>query len=42
VLPNVPAFVGLHLYTQAWASAPGQNAAGVITSNGLSMFVGSS
>jgi hypothetical protein len=39
-IPNVPAFVGVHLYLQAWTGAPGVNAAGFIVSNGLDWKIG--
>ncbi|MCK5943175.1 MAG: hypothetical protein KAI24_14440 [Planctomycetes bacterium] len=34
-LPNDPALVGVHLYAQAYAFAPGQNPLGVVVSNGI-------
>jgi hypothetical protein len=40
-LPTAVEFVGAHLFAQAWAPAPGANAGGALTSNGLSLFVGS-
>jgi hypothetical protein len=39
-LPNNPAFVGLHLYLQAFAIAPGANPGQIIASNGLDWIVG--
>jgi len=39
-LANVPALLGLQLFLQAWAPAPGANAAGVIVSNGLEWRLG--
>ena len=41
VIPNLAALVGLHLFAQAWSPAPGANVAGVVLSNGISLFVGS-
>jgi probable HAF family extracellular repeat protein len=40
-IPLFPGLVGLHVYLQAWSAATGQNAAGLITSNGLDLTVGS-
>jgi hypothetical protein len=39
-IPNNAALVGFHVYLQAWAWAPGANAANVIVSNGLDWQVG--
>jgi hypothetical protein len=39
-VPNAAQLVGLHLFVQTGAPAPGQNAAGVVVSNGVSLFVG--
>lgn len=40
LLPNSTALLGLQLSAQAWAPAPRANAAGVIVSNAVSLFVG--
>lgn len=39
-IPNALALVGVHVYMQSWAPAPGQNFAGVIVSNGLELAIG--
>jgi hypothetical protein len=39
-LPNVSAFLGLRLFAQGFAFAPGANAAGVLTSNGVALVLG--
>ena len=39
-LPSDPAFVGVHVYTQAFSLAPGANALEVIASNGVDWLVG--
>lgn len=39
-LPNWTGLVGLHVYLQGWAPAPGANAGGVIVSNGLDWLIG--
>jgi hypothetical protein len=40
VIPNNPAFSGLPLIGQTYAFAPGVNALGVVSSNGVAMVVG--
>lgn len=39
-IPSLSSLIGLHLYLQGWALAPGMNPAGVITSNGLDWGIG--
>ncbi len=39
-IPNDPLLVGLHFYTQAFCVASGQNALGVIVSNGVDWRIG--
>jgi hypothetical protein len=39
-IPNAPGLVGLQLFAQGWATAPGINVAGIVTSNGLRIRVG--
>lgn len=39
-IPNSSAFLGLHAYVQAWAPAPGANAAGIVVSNGIAWQFG--
>ena len=39
-IPNAAGFVGLQMFTQGWAIAPGVNGPGVVTSNGLRIRVG--
>ncbi|MEQ1717536.1 MAG: hypothetical protein ABL907_16425, partial [Hyphomicrobium sp.] len=39
-IPNNLAFLGVRLYVQAWAPAPGVNAAGYIVSNGMTWDFG--
>lgn len=39
-LPNAPGLIGLHLYGQAYAFAPGLNPAGLAASNGIDWPVG--
>ena len=41
-IPNLPNLMGLHLYLQGWAIAPGVNPASVIVSNGIDWGVGNS
>lgn len=41
-LPNWSGLLGLRVYLQGWAPAPGANPAGVIVSNGLEWQIGSS
>ncbi len=41
-IPNLPALVGITVYGQAAAAAPGVNAFGMITSNQLAMTLGNS
>jgi hypothetical protein len=41
-LPNIPGLVGLRVYLQGWASAPGVNAGNTITSNGVEWTIGDS
>ena len=41
-LPNWAALIGLPVYLQAWASAPGANTANVIVSNGVEWVIGNS
>ena len=40
-VPNSVAFVNMHVYLQAWASAIGQNPAGIVVSNGVEIVIGS-
>ncbi|MBK8096006.1 MAG: hypothetical protein IPK26_02810 [Planctomycetes bacterium] len=39
-LPGNPALIGVRLFAQPWGLAPGANAAGILTGNGLSLFSG--
>ena len=39
-LPNWGSLIGVPLYLQGWAPAPGANPAGVIVSNGIEWFIG--
>jgi hypothetical protein len=39
-IPNNVAFVGFHVYLQAYAWAPGANPASIVISNGLDWRVG--
>lgn len=39
-IPNNPPLVGFTLFLQAWSFAPGVNALGVVTSNGLRVQIG--
>ncbi|MDO8348940.1 MAG: hypothetical protein Q7T30_01800, partial [Planctomycetota bacterium] len=39
-IPNALALVGLQVFSQGWAMAPGANGAGLVTSNGLRIRVG--
>jgi hypothetical protein len=39
-IANLPHLLGLQVYLQAWAPAAGQNPAGVIASNGVSLYFG--
>lgn len=39
-LPNINALIGLHVYLQAWANAPGANAGDLIVSNGVEWVIG--
>jgi hypothetical protein len=39
-IPNSTQLVGLTIYTQAWASRPGANPAGIVVSNGVAMTIG--
>ena len=41
-LPNWSGLIGLHIYLQGWAPAPGANTAGVIVSNGVEWVIGNS
>ena len=40
LIPNVAAFVGVQLFLQAWAPAPGANGPGLVNSNGVALTVG--
>ena len=40
VLPPSPLLVGKHLYLQAFCVAPGENALGVVSSNGIDFLIG--
>jgi len=40
LVPDVAALVGMHAFLQAWAPAPGVNAAGIVVSNGIALTVG--
>lgn len=40
-LANLGSLIGLHVYLQGWALAPGQNPANLIVSNGLEWVIGS-
>lgn len=39
-IPNSATFIGMRVYQQAMAIAPGQNAMGIVVSNGLALQVG--
>jgi hypothetical protein len=39
-LPNWSGLIGLHLYLQGWANAPGVNAGNTIVSNGIDWLIG--
>ncbi len=39
-LPNLPPILGQHAYLQAWAFAPGDNPAGLLTSNAHDLVLG--
>lgn len=39
-IPNQPSLVGVRLYLQGWAHAPGANAAEFLTSNGIEWLIG--
>lgn len=39
-IPNAPGLLGVELYHQAWVAAPGANAGGLLTSNGLRLRLG--
>ena len=39
-LPNTAGLIGLHLYLQGWAYAPGANAGDMIVSNGVEWLIG--
>jgi len=39
-LPNYGGLIGLHVYLQGWAHAPGANAGATIVSNGLEWTIG--
>jgi hypothetical protein len=39
-LPNSVGLIGLHIYLQGWAIAPGANAAGLTVSNGVEWVIG--
>ncbi len=39
-IPNAGNLIGVHLYLQAWAVAPGANPANIIVSNGLDWLIG--
>jgi hypothetical protein len=41
-IPYFPALIGLHVYLQAWAYAPGANAGDLIVSNGIDWGIGNS
>jgi hypothetical protein len=41
-IPNLPVLVGLHVYLQGWAPAPGANAGDTIVSNGIDWGIGNS
>ena len=38
-IPNDPGFVGLQLFGQGWAIAPGVNPTGIVFSNGLRILI---
>ena len=40
VLPPSPLLVGKHLYLQGFSLAPGENALGVVSSNGIDFLIG--
>jgi len=40
-VPNLPGLLSLRVWLQAWAPAPGQNPAGLIASNAVSLLLGS-
>jgi len=39
-IPNVPSLIGMHLYLQAYAYAPGYNPAQIVISNGIDWMLG--
>jgi len=39
-IPNVSSLLGMHLYLQAYAYAPGVNPAQIIISNGIDWLIG--
>lgn len=39
-LPLLPQLLGAHVYLEAWAYAPGMNAAELVTSNGIDILLG--
>jgi len=39
-VPNDPAFMGLHVYSQSVTATPGVNPFGALTSNGLDLGIG--
>ena len=39
-LPNVSSLIGLHVYLQGWAYAPGVNPGHTIVSNGIEWAIG--
>lgn len=39
-LPAQPSLAGVHCFLQAWAVAPGVNAAGAVFSNGIEVYIG--
>lgn len=41
-LPNLGSLIGLRVYLQGWALAPGENTANLIVSNGLEWVIGNS
>jgi hypothetical protein len=41
-IPNLPVLMGVHVYLQGWAIAPGANPASLIVSNGIDWGIGNS
>jgi len=41
-MPNITGLIGLHVYLQSWAFAPGGNPGQTIVSNGIEWVIGNS